>query len=61
MRAFAKNDIHTIGELKRLLSEGGETHIKSCMFGIGAVTAEEVLQFLGECWARTRVCSDEFF
>ena len=47
-RALAKNDIHTVAELQRLHVECGERHIRERMFGVGRVTAEEILEFLNE-------------
>ena len=47
-RALAKKDIHTIAELQRLHDEYGERHIRERMFGVGRVTAEEILEFLNE-------------
>lgn len=45
-RALANNDIHTVTGLQRLYEERGDRHIKERLFGIGKVTAEEILQFL---------------
>lgn len=45
-RALAKNDIYTVRELKLLFNECGARYIRERMFGIGAVTADEVLRFL---------------
>lgn len=47
-RALAKNDIHTITELRLLLDQQGPVYIRNRMFGIGAVTAEEILVYLAE-------------
>mgnify|MGYP001801593561 CR=1 FL=1 len=47
-RALAKNDIHTVGELRLLLSKYGAIYIRRRMFGIGAVTAEEILAYLAD-------------
>ncbi len=47
-RALAKNDIYTVGELRLLLSECGANYIRQRMFGIGAVTADEILAYLAD-------------
>ena len=36
----------TVKELQALLSEQGESYIRTRMFGIGKVTADEILRFL---------------
>lgn len=47
-RALASNNIHTVAELDRLNHELGKRHIRERMFGIGKVTAQEILEYLGE-------------
>lgn len=46
-RALAQNDIRTAQKLQALLAERGSTYIKTRMFGIGRVTADEILRLLG--------------
>ncbi len=53
-RALAKNDIHTMTELRLLLDEHGREYIRTRMFGIGVVIAREILRFLDECWGNVR-------
>ncbi len=48
-RVLAKNDIHTMTELRLLLDEHGPEYIRTRMFCIGAVIAGEILRFLDEC------------
>ncbi|WP_299970048.1 hypothetical protein [uncultured Roseobacter sp.] len=47
-RALAKNDIYSVCELRHLLHECVEAHIGNRMFGIGAVTAKEILAYLAD-------------
>lgn len=45
-RALEMNNVHTVNELRLLLEKRGADYLRSRMFGIGRVTAEELLRFL---------------
>ena len=46
-RALAEEGIETVGELREYFRAHGDKHVRLLMFGVGPVTAEELLGFLG--------------
>ncbi len=44
--ALSGYEVHTVEDLRLFVAENGERFVKERMIGVGAVTAQEILEFL---------------